>query len=886
MRKAHVIMRIGRFAAWLIVAGSILMLGAPAIGVASTSVETPQGHASEDAVVLSPSAEARLSHQTREKTAAASAKAAAATTGDPGEVGQWGPVVDWPVVAIWATLLPNGKVLAYDSIGDRGTENYVLQDHTRATVWDPATGSQTEVWLRDGYNIFCSGFAHLPNGSIFVAGGNKDKELDGIVQTHYFDWENDTWSLGENMSYARWYPSVTAMGSGEMLITSGGAAIPEVRQSDGTLRQLSNASLSLPLYPWFDVAPDGRAFDSGPDQTMRSLDPSGAGAWRLWGRRDSIKRGYGSHAMYDIGKILVAGGGPSTNTAEVIDINGATPRATPTGSMAYGRRQNNLTVLADGTVLVTGGNSSGAPLVDLNAGVYAAELWSPATGQWTTLASERETRQYHSTALLLPDGRVLSAGGGICGECDKVGYLNKNAEIFSPPYLFAKDGSGALAPRPTIAAAPGTITEGTNFTVSTPDAASISKVALVRLGAVTHSNNMEQRYVPVQFTAGSDALTVTAPANVNIAPPGYYMLFLVNSAGVPSVAPILNVVAPPTVSSVEPNGGPAAGGTSVRITGTDFNEVSAVQFGSTDAASFTVNSSTSITAISPPGTGTPNVTVTNPRGTSPASPLNRFSYAPVVTGVSPASGPSSGGTSVAIIGTNLEEATAVNFGSANATSFTVNSATSITAVAPSGVGTVDVTAISPGGTSLTSPGDLFSYLASPTVTKLKPTKGPVTGGTSVTITGTNFTGATAVKFGSTNASSFGVKTVKGVTSITTVSPAEAAGTVDVTVTTPAGTSAISSADRFGFLPTVSGLSPNSGSQVGGTSVTITGTGFVLGTTATKVNFGQAAAESVDCTSTTECTVVSPAHAAGTVDVKATVNKVTSAKAAADQFTYN
>lgn len=973
-RKAHVIMRIGRFAAWLIMAGSILMLGAPAIGVASTSVETPQtpqSHASEDAVVLSPSAEARLSRETREKTAAASTNAALATAGDPGEVGQWGPVVNWPVVAVWAALLPNGKVLAYDSIGDRGTQNYVLQDHTRATVWDPAAGSQTEAWLRDGYNIFCSGFAHLPNGSIFIAGGNKDKYQNGIVQTHYFDWENDTWSLGENMSYARWYPSVTAMGSDEMLITSGGAAIPEVRQSDGTLRQLSNASLSLPLYPWFDVAPDGRAFDSGPDQTMRSLDPSGAGTWQLWGKRDLINRTYGSHAVYDVGKILVAGGGISTNTAEVIDTNGATPTATPTGSMAYGRRQNNLTVLADGTVLVTGGNSSGATYVDLNAGVYAAELWSPATGQWTTLASMRETRQYHSTALLLPDGRVLSAGGGICGECDEVGYLNKNAEIFSPPYLFAKDGSGALAPRPTVAAAPSTVTESTNFTVSTPDAASITKVALVRLGAVTHSNNMDQRYVPVQFTAGSGKLTVTAPANVNIAPPGDYMLFLVNSAGVPSVAPIVSVARPgPSVSGIDPNSGPAHGGTSVTITGTDFNEVSAVQFGAIDAASFTVNSSTSITAISPPGTGTPSVTVTNPRGTSLASPVNRFSYAPVVSGVSPAGGPSRGGTSVAIIGTNLQEATAVNFGSAKATSFTVNSATSITAVSPGGAGTVDVTVISPGGTSLTSPGDLFSYLpavtnvspslgpvggettvtitgvnfnevstvqfgptnatsftvnstssitaispagagrvdvtvttpggtsatsaadqfsylARPTVTKLKPTNGPVTGGTSVTITGTNFIGATAVKFGSTNASSFAVSTVKGVTSITAVSPPMAAGIADVTVTTPGGTSAISSADRFKFLPTVSGLSPNSGSQVGGTSVTVSGTGFALGKTATIFKFGGTKkATSVNCIATTECTVVSPAHAVGTVDVKATVNKVSSAKTAADQFTYN
>ena len=547
--------RFGHVVAGLVVACVMLILGAPATGAAgisvetpqaSPSVETPQGHESEDEVALSPSSEAQLSRAALQKTAVAAARAAAATAGDPGEVGQWGPVEEWPVIAVFATVLPNGKVLAYSSVGNKATETYPEQNKTEATVWDPATGSFTNVTLEDGFNIFCSGLAQMTNGNLFIAGGNKDQQLDGIVQTHVFDWENDTWSQGMNMSYARWYPSVTPMGNGEMLITSGGPPIPEVRQNDGTLRQLTNASLSLPLYPWFDVAPDGRAFESGPDQAMRSLNPSGAGAWQEWGSRDSIDRSYGSHAMYDIGKILVAGGGPSTNTADVINLNGATPTVTPTGSMAYGRRQNNLTALADGTVLVTGGNSSGAELVDLNAGVYPAEVWNPATGQWTTLASMRVTRQYHSIALLLPDGRVLSAGGGICGTCDEVGYLNKNAEIFSPPYLFKKDGSGELAPRPTVGAAPGTVTEGSQFTVSTPDAASIRKVALVRLGSVTHSNNMEQRYVPVQFVAGSGSLTVTAPASENIAPPGYYMLFIVNSAGVPSVAPIVRVAPPET----------------------------------------------------------------------------------------------------------------------------------------------------------------------------------------------------------------------------------------------------------------------------------------------------------------------------------------------------
>jgi hypothetical protein len=286
------------------------------------------------------------------------------------------------------------------------------------------------------------------------------------------------------------------------------------------------------------------------------------------------------------------------------------------------------------------------------------------------------------------------------------------------------------------------------------------------------------------------------------------MLFLINSAGVPSVAPILRVEPPntisylPSVTNVSPNLGPVAGGTMVKITGNNFNEASEVHFGSTNATSFTVGSEGSITAVSPPGTGAADVTVTTPAGTSAAS----------------------------------------------------------------------------------APEDQFRYLAPPTVTKLHPASGPVTGETSVTITGTNFIEPT-VKFGSTNASSVAV--TEGLTQITAVSPPTAAGTVEVTVTTPGGTSAISSADRFAFVPTVSGLSPNFGPRGGGTSLTVSGTGFALGKTATIFKFGLRTAKSVDCTSTTECTVLSPAHEVGTIIVTATVNKVSSiARGTADQFTYN
>ncbi len=544
----------------VILASSVLVFAPAPAAFAHGGIDSADGHFDEDAAVHDVSAESRLSATTREVTAADVRAAAAAVAGNEHDVGQWGPVVDWPVVGVHVALMPNGKVLAYDSVGDNATETYPVHDHTRATVWDPETGTQTPVWVDTGYNVFCSGLAHLTDGSLFLAGGNLDAQLHGIRQTHVFNPVTNTWSLGPDMAAGRWYPTVTPLRNGEMLITSGGPSIPEVRTTAGSLRALSSASLSQPLYPWVDVAPDGRAFVSGPDPTMRSLDTAGTGAWQSYGQRDAINRDYGSHAVYGIGKILVAGGGPSTRDARTIDVNGATPQVAPTAPMANGRRQHNLTVLADGSVLATGGNSSGAGLVDMANGVYAAERWDPATGTWSTLAAEAVTRQYHSTALLLPDGRVLSSGGGICGTCDSVGYLAKNAQVFTPPYLFNSDGSGELAPRPAIDAAPAAATYAAPLQIDTPQAASIAKVALIRLGAVTHSVNMEQRYVPLSFTAGAGSLTATAPASANVAPPGVYMLFVVDADGVPSVARMVTLAggnSAPSVSITQPAAGAA-----------------------------------------------------------------------------------------------------------------------------------------------------------------------------------------------------------------------------------------------------------------------------------------------------------------------------------------
>jgi hypothetical protein len=357
---------------------------------------------------------------------------------------------------------------------------------------------------------------------------------------------------------------------------------------------------------------------------------------------------------------------------------------------------------------------------------------------------------------------------------------------------------------------------------------------------------------------------------------------------------------PPTVTTVEPGKGPAAGGTSVTITGTTFTGATAVRFGLNNAASFAVNSETSITAVSPGLTSGTNakvaVTVTTPEGTSPITVFSKFVYEPAVFEVRPQSGPSAGGTNVRIVGEGFkassvapEEAEhgiwveAVRFGATPTTyegPFGSPFGEEFGAVAPAGTGTVDVRVTTQGGTSPITPADQFTYIepGTPTVSKVEPNVGPGGGGTSVTITGTGFTGATAVKFGANSATSF---TVNSPTSITAVSPA-GTGTVDVTVTASGGTSPTSAADQFTYGPTVTKIEPNRGSPGGGTTVTITGAGF---TGATAVMFGATSAKSFTVNSATSITAVSP-KGKGTVDITVTTPTGTSPTSAADQFTYS
>ena len=498
-------------------------------------------------------------------------------------------------------MLPTGMVLIHP-VGN----GQLPGDDAR--LWNPATATSSTL-PSPGYNIFCSGHTFLADGRLLVAGGHT-VDFVGLPRASTYNPFTGAWTALPDMNAGRWYPTNTALANGDVLVISGNIStsegintLPQVFQAaTSTWRNLTNALLSLDFYPMMHLAPNGRVFNSGPGTVTRYLDTSGTGAWTAVANRQ-LFREYGSSVMYADGKILLTGGGdPPTNTAEVIDLNLPSPAWRSVAPMAYARRQLNATLLPDGKVLVTGG-TSGPGFNNSSTPVLASELWNPVTETWTTMASGEIPRLYHSGALLLPDGRVFATGGD--------GY--NQAEVYSPPYLFR----GA---RPAIATAPASVAYGQTFFVETPNAASITQVTWVGLSSVTHAFNMNQRINLLSFSQAAGGLNVVAPASPTLAPIGHYMLFILNSDGVPSVAKIvrLNNGSGPLVHALTPYSAAAGGpGFSLTVAGSNFAAGSTVQWNGANRST-TFSSSSQLTATIPASDiaagGTAQVRVMNPGG--------------------------------------------------------------------------------------------------------------------------------------------------------------------------------------------------------------------------------------------------------------------------------
>ncbi|WP_394770202.1 galactose oxidase-like domain-containing protein [Lacisediminihabitans sp.] len=455
---------------------------------------------------------------------------------DPSVVGSWGPVQAWPEVSIHAALTNTGKILTWQGDFTQGGQQFLL---------DPVTGGYVQV-PNAAVDLFCAGQAVLADGRILVIGGTATSGGLGLREVNAFIPGTEAWQVLASMTHPRWYPTGTTLGDGRVLVTSGSDAnttnfvpIPEIYDTQHNVwSDLSAATKTIPNYPFMYQLPDGRVLQAGASEQSTStlaLDVS----TQQWTTIDGRVIDGASITNYAPGKFLKVGSasdsglsGASASTAFTLDMNLPNPTWQPTGSMHFPRSFTNLTNLPDGTVLVTGGGTDRTGYDETKA-VKPAEIWNPATGTWATVAALTAPRLYHSVALLLPDGRVwVSGSGGDAGVPDE-----KNYQIYSPAYLF----KGA---RPTITAAPGTVQYNSSALIQTPNAASIQSVSLIRTGSVTHSFDQNTRALSLPFTQAAGGLNVQMPANGNLAPPGYYMLSIVDGNGVPSAASIVRFPAP------------------------------------------------------------------------------------------------------------------------------------------------------------------------------------------------------------------------------------------------------------------------------------------------------------------------------------------------------
>jgi len=546
--------------------------------------------------------------------------------------GQWAAPISWPIVSIHAVLTYTGKILTMQGDFTTGGTQY---------LYDPSSGTNINV-PNAASDLFCAGQAVLPDGRVLVIGGTATSGGLGTTNVNAFNPATQGWDVLAHMNHPRWYATGTTLGDGRALATSGYntgsgdlVTIPEIyAPATNTWTDLTGAVKSIPVYPFMYQLPDGRILHAGGSEVATGTEVLDIGT-QTWTTIDSRIIDGASIVNYAPGKFMKAGSaadsgnsGPSSNTAFMLDMNQPNPTWQATAPMQYARSFVNLTALPDGTVLASGGETDKSGFVNGNA-VMPAELWNPATGTWTTLASMAVPRLYHSDAILLPDGRVWIGGsGGDPGVTDQ-----KSSQIFSPPYLF----NGA---RPSITSIPSSLQYNTPTFVQTPDASSITRVSLIRTGSDTHSFDQNGRMLPLTFTSAPGGINVQMPLNGNYAPPGYYMLFIVNGQGVPSTGAMINLVAS------SPDTQPPTAPTNLTATLNGTTQVSLGWGASTDNVGVTgynvLRNGSKIASIAPTTSYTDNTVASN----------NTYTY--TVTAVDAAgnvSGPSNPATVVTPVNT-------------------------------------------------------------------------------------------------------------------------------------------------------------------------------------------------------------------------------------------
>ncbi|QOZ83629.1 MULTISPECIES: RICIN domain-containing protein [Chromobacterium] len=488
----------------------------------------------------------------------------------------WSGVIPLPVTPVGVANLPDNKLMMWSAdfpdafSGDSGNGN----SKTYTALFDAAKNAPLPLTVvTTGSNLFCPGTSMLSNGNLLINGGSSSPK------TQIYDWAAKRWSASGNMNIPRGYEANTVLSDGRVLTLGGSwsggynsksrpnrtgevwegghwkvlAGVPENNVIGPDPQDTNGSVYRGDNHLWLFASSGGMVFHAGPSAQMNWIGTSGSGSIVSAGTRGNDPYSINGNAvMVDAGQILKLGGAPAyqqntgttyaSNSAYLIDIRGgpkAPVKVKPLPGMSYRRAFANSVVLPDGDVVVVGGQTIPQPFTDSYA-VLTPELWSAAKQTFSPLKPMQVPRTYHSTAILLQDGRVFVGGGGLCGANCPQNHLN--AEILTPPYLLNADGS--LAARPVISAAPAQARPGSVIEVKTQQAA--SHFSLVRLSAVTHSVNNDQRRIALSVsklapTGGETSYSLQIPADSGVVLPGNYMLFAMSPQGVPSVARIITI---------------------------------------------------------------------------------------------------------------------------------------------------------------------------------------------------------------------------------------------------------------------------------------------------------------------------------------------------------
>ena len=467
--------------------------------------------------------------------------------------GKWGPTIDFPIVPAALAVLNNSDVLTWSAYMP---DNFGMDaGYTHNSVWDTSSGVVSRHLVDNTHHdMFCPGASMDEFGRAIITGGSNS------YKTSVYDPGRGSWMGASDMQISRGYQSSTTLSDGR-IFTIGGSWSGGEGGKDGevynvthdTWTELPGCKVKPMLtddaqgvyradnHAWLFGWKGNKVFQAGPSKAMNWYGMDGEGSVKNAGNRsDDSHSMNGNAVMFDAvnGKILSVGGAPdyqdadATNHAHIITIGDpeGDVEVTAIEPMAHARGFHNSVVLPDGKVLVVGGQSHVIPFTDDTAAMIP-ELFDPATNSFSPMNPINQPRTYHSVAALLPDGTVISGGGGLCGDC---GVNHFDAQIFRPPYFFKEDGS--LADRPVISDGPEAIQVGDSITVTTDS--SVKSFSLVRYGTSTHAINTDQRRIPLTPSggAGENQYKLEIPDDSGIVLPGYWMLFAMDGAGVPSEA--------------------------------------------------------------------------------------------------------------------------------------------------------------------------------------------------------------------------------------------------------------------------------------------------------------------------------------------------------------